>query len=268
MDAEAAWRARYGPTALVTGASEGIGEAFARALGARGLDLILVARRRDRLETIAQEIREQSGVGVRVHPDDLSEPAGVDTLVRSIDQDQIGLLVSAAGFGAAGPFLKANPATELAMLDVNCRATLGLTLALAPAMAARGRGGLVLLSSLVAFQGSRHIANYAATKAYVQTLAEGLHSEFSEAGVDVLSVAPGPVATGFAKRADLRYGAEDRPEAVARQSLAALGRARTVRPGRLSKVLGWSLSTLPRRARTKVMSRIMGAMTKHQHASR
>jgi uncharacterized protein len=108
-------------------------------------------------------------------------------------------------------------------------------------------------------------ANYAATKAYVQTLAEALHLELAPAGVDVLVSAPGPVATGFARRANLMMGKALRSSDVARATLEALGRGTTVRPGWLSKLLGYSLAMLPRSGRVRVMSLVMGGMTKHQH---
>jgi short-subunit dehydrogenase len=123
---------------------------------------------------------------------------------------------------------------------------------------------VVLLSSLVAFQGTPYSANYSASKAYIQTLAEGMGHELKADGVDVLSVAPGPINSGFAARANMNLGQAMTPEVVARVSLAALGRQRTVRPGWLSKLLGWTLSTAPRFMRVQIMGAIMANMTKHQ----
>jgi uncharacterized protein len=120
------------------------------------------------------------------------------------------------------------------------------------------------LSSIVAFQGVPHAANYAATKAYVQSLAEGIRQELSPFGVDVLVCAPGPVQSGFAQRADMKMGATATPTAVARASLAKLPGGGTVRPGFLSKLLGWSLALLPRWGRVQIMTLIMGRMTNHR----
>jgi short-subunit dehydrogenase len=126
----------------------------------------------------------------------------------------------------------------------------------------------VLLSSLVAFQGVPRAANYAATKAYIQTLAEGLRAELRPHGVDVLASAPGPIASGFAQRADMRMSASLQPDVVATATLDALGRTTTVRPGWLSKALGWSLALLPRWAMVQVMARVMKGMTAHQSPAR
>ena len=123
---------------------------------------------------------------------------------------------------------------------------------------------MILMSSLVGWQGTPFAAHYAATKAYVQSLAEAMHAELKGSGVDVLASAPGPVNSGFAARANMRMGAAATPADIAKASLAALGRRRTVVPGLLSKVLTYSLVLLPRAARTRVMGQIMRSMTKHQ----
>jgi short-subunit dehydrogenase len=131
--------------------------------------------------------------------------------------------------------------------------------------AQRGRGGVVLLSSLVAFQGVPRAASYAATKAFVQSLAEALRIEWKPLGIDVIACAPGPVASGFAQRANMRMNMAATPEQVAQATLKALGRQTTVRPGWLSKLLEWSLAPLPRWGRVRIMSLVMGGMTAHQH---
>jgi short-subunit dehydrogenase len=118
------------------------------------------------------------------------------------------------------------------------------------------------MSSVLAFQGTPMSANYAATKAYVQSLAEGLGQELKSSGVDVLASAPGPVATGFATRAGIQMALAAAPDRVARATLAALGRQTTVRPGGLSKLLGWSLATAPRALRVMIMGRIMRGMVR------
>ncbi|XWN33632.1 MAG: SDR family oxidoreductase [Devosia sp.] len=255
---------RYGPMALVTGASDGIGAAFCDELAANGFDLILTARRTDRLEALAAKIGEAHGVATHVLALDLSEPSSVEALIVFADEHDVGLLVNCAGFGTSGPLLSTSAAEEIAMVGVNCTASLTLTKALAPKMAARGSGGIVLMSSIVAFQGVPRSANYAATKSYIQSLAEALASELKPHGVDVLSVAPGPVRSGFAARAGMVMSSPQAPETVARGALAALGRTTTVRPGFMSKFLGHSLRMLPRSQRTLVMKSIMGGMTKHQ----
>lgn len=258
------FRDRYGPWAVVTGASEGIGRALAQELAVAGVNLVLVARRGDVLAALGQELAAAHGVETVVVAVDLAQSAGVAALLARTAELDVGLLVAAAGFGTAGPFLDNDLAVELDMLDVNCRAVAALGHPFGRRLEARKRGGLVFLSSLVAFQGVPRAAHYAATKAYVQTLAEGLRAELAPFGVDVVAAAPGPVQSGFAARAGMRMGQAADPLVVARGTLAALGRRATVRPGGLAKVLGWSLATLPRWARVRVMAAIMGGMTAHR----
>lgn len=259
-------REQYGPVALVTGASDGIGEAFARVLAEKGLDLLLVARRRERLERLAVELKDEFGIEVTVEAADLGDPSAVSRLIERSRPLEVGLLVACAGYGTSGRFLETDAADELAMLDVNCRAVLTLCKAFSTRFADLGRGGIILMSSIVAFQGVPNAANYAATKAYVQTLAEGLRAELAPLGVAVLASAPGPVHSGFATRANMRFGKAVSPMAVARESLAALGRQTTVHPGLLSKVLSYALSPLPRNGRVFIMKQVMKGMTKHQYA--
>lgn len=261
-----AWTDTYGPWAVVTGASDGIGRDLARRLAARGLHLVLVARRQEVLQALAAELRTAHGVEVEVVAADLSEPTAVGGLLTATEGRDVGLLVASAGFGTSGPFLAADLDAELGMLDVNCRAVLVLAHAFGRRFVARGRGGVILLGSLVGFQGVPFAAHYAATKAYIQTLAEGLHVELAPHGVDVLSCAPGPVASGFAQRADMRMSHALTPEQVGAVTLHALGRRMTVRPGWLSKVLEWSLK-MPRPWRVRVMRFVMRGMTAHQRPS-
>ncbi|WP_407522865.1 SDR family NAD(P)-dependent oxidoreductase [Methylobacterium oryzisoli] len=256
-----ALRDRYGPVALVTGASDGIGRAFARQLAAAGLDLVLVARREAALAELARELQDRHGIAARVLAANLAEAAQVERVARAAADRDVGLLVAAAGFGTSGPFVDGDPGTELAMIDVNCRALAQLTHAFARRFVERGRGGIVLMSSLVAFQGVPRAANYAATKAYVQTLAEGLPAELRPRGVDVLASAPGPVLSGFGQRAAMRITSGQTPDAVAAATLRALGRGATVRPGLLAKALEMSLKPLPRVGRVLMMGRVMAGMT-------
>ncbi len=265
--AERQWREHYGPWAVVTGASEGIGREMASDLAMRGLNVVLVARRTAILEELASELRGRYGVETQAMPSDLSRQDAVQEALDGTADLDVGLVVVAAGFGTSGGFLDADLQEELNMLDLNCRASLTMSLHYGRRLACRGRGGLILFSSLVAFQGVPWAAHYAATKAYVQSLAEGLHVELAPMGVDVLASAPGPVETGFAARSRLKMGKALQPVAVAQATLVALGRGMTVRPGWLSKVLEYSLATLPRWGRVKVMSLVMGGMTRHQNSN-
>ena len=255
---------KYGPWAVVTGASEGIGEAFAKELAAKGLNLVLVARREDRLVALAKELKSKFNIEIRIEATDLASKSSALGLFNNTENLDVGLLVAAAGFGSSGPMLAAHDRTETDLVEVNCAAVLQQCLHYGRRMASNHRGGLVLLSSVLAFQGTPYSANYAASKAYIQALAEGLGEELKVDGVDVLSVAPGPISSGFAARANMNPGQTMTPAVVARVSIAALGKQRTVRPGWLSKLLGWGLSTAPRFLRVHIIGTIMKDMTKHQ----
>lgn len=260
-------RNKYGPWALVTGASDGIGQAIAHDLAADGFDLVLVARRRSKLEALAAELSTQHGIQTQVIAADLSDPTAVAAVIAAVQGTDIGLLVAAAGYGSSGYFLDQPLDQELNMLDLNTRAVAAMAHHFGQRFAQQGRGGIILFSSLVAFQGVPMSANYAATKAYIQSFAEALHAELAPLGVDVLATAPGPIHSGFAARADMQMGAALTPETVSNETLRALGRRATVRPGLLTKFLLTSLAFLPRGRRVWAMGRVMGGMTKHQQTA-
>jgi uncharacterized protein len=257
---DSALKRRFGPTALITGASDGIGRAFATQLAEQGFDLILVARRGDVLQDMALDLGTRFGGDVRVLAMDLSDTAAVPELMSLTEGAPVGLVVAAAGFGSIGPFLDQDVASEINMVDLNCRSVVELSYGFGQRMAAHRRGGIVLFGSLLGFNGAPLSATYAATKGFVQSFAEGIAAEMRPHGVSVLSVAPGPVGTGFAARAGMQMGQAATPEMVARSALAALGRQTTVRPGFLAKFLGWSLGILPRWGRVRVMGVIMKGM--------
>lgn len=255
---------RYGPWAVVTGASDGIGQAFARHLAASGLNLVLVARRAPRLEALASELQQAHGTACRVIAADLSDLEAVHRLSDATADLDVGLLVAAAGFGTSGALLDADLGKETEMADLNCTSVTAQAWHFGARFARRGRGGVVFMSSLLAFHGVPGAAHYAATKAYVQSLAEGLRAEWAPQGVDVIASAPGPIRSGFAARADMQMAQALPAEVVARVTMQALGRRTTVRPGWLSKLLGWSLAMLPRWAQVRVIAQVMESMTAHQ----
>lgn len=253
---------RYGPWAVVTGASSGIGRETAIQLAAAGLNLVLVARTKPALDQLAAELMAKHDVEAWVLPFDLaaeSVATEIDNVTTNLD---VGLVVAAAGFGTSGPFLDTPDDAEFDMLAVNCRAVFALTRLFGRRFAARGRGGIVLFGSVVGFQGTPHAAHYAATKAYVQSLGEALSVELAPLGIDVLASAPGPTHTGFAARAGMTMGAALTPAAVAKATLAALGRRQTVLPGFLSKLLGYALATAPRWLRVRIIGGVMKGMAK------
>ena len=257
-------RERYGPWAVVTGASDGIGREFARRLAEAGVDLVLVSRRAQVLAELARDLAASHAIDTLVVAADLAEAAGIDDVIAKTQALDVGLLVAAAGYGTSGTFIEATLADELQMIDVNCRAVAALSHHFGRRFAEQGRGGLLLMSSLLAFQGVPRAANYAATKAYVQSLAEGLSIELGPRGVDVVASAPGPIHSGFASRAKMKLGVGQTPASVAAETLRALGRRTTVRPGWLSKLLEASLMFLPRWGRVRVMAAVMAGMTRNR----
>jgi uncharacterized protein len=255
---------RYGPWAVVTGASDGIGKAFAHHLAAGGLNLVLVSRRESKLTALAAELQQLHGVQCQVLATDLSDLEAVHRLADSTAALDLGLLVAAAGFGTSGPLLDANLGVETEMADLNCTSVMAQAWHFGTRFARRGRGGVVFMSSLLAFHGTPRAAHYAATKAYVQSLAEGLRVEWAPLGVDVIASAPGPISSGFAARAKMQMAQSLPADVVARVTMQALGRRTTVRPGWLSKLLGWSLALLPRWGQVMVITQVMKGMTAHQ----
>lgn len=255
-------RERYGPWAVVTGASDGIGREFAARLAEAGVNLVLAARRKEILDDEADALARAHHVRVETMAVDLATRSGVDELVARTRDRDVGLLIASAGFGTSGPFVEARLDEELGMIDVNCRAVAALSHAFGRRFVERKRGGIVLMSSLVAFQGVPRAANYAATKAYVQSFAEALRLELKPLGVDVIASAPGPIRSGFATRASMTMGLAQTPRDVAGATLSSLGRRGIVRPGWLSKFLEASLMFLPRWGRVRTMGIVMAGMTK------
>ena len=188
-----------GMTALVTGASAGLGEAFARQLAEQGANLVLVARSGDRLTQLAETLRGQDEVQVTVLPADLSSSEAVDRLISDVKSRglRIDILVNNAGFGVFEDFLATSFSKQIGQVDVNVRALVSLTYAFAPDMAARHRGGVINVASTAAFQPLAGASVYAASKAFVLFFSEGLALELEKTGVRVTAACPGPVATQF-----------------------------------------------------------------------
>ena len=244
-------------TALITGASSGIGEAFAELLARRGDRLILLARSRDRLEALAARLREVHGVAVEVIAFDLGEPGcgprlAAEVAARGLSVD---LLVNNAGFGAAGAFARQDPARDTAMIQLNVTAVTELAHAFLPAMLERGRGGIVNVASLAGFQPMPQMAVYAATKAFVLSLSESLWAETRGSGVNVTALCPGPVDTPFFEatgtpelRQAVPRGMMMSAVQVAEQSLQALAAGRPVLvPGLANQLVSLGPKLLPRR---------------------
>ncbi|HET9103586.1 MAG TPA: SDR family oxidoreductase [Solirubrobacteraceae bacterium] len=185
--------------ALVTGASAGIGTELARQLARRGHNLVLVARRKDRLDAVAQELSEAHGIRAETLGCDLGKPASRDRLHGRVDSLglEIEILVNNAGFATGGAFHQADPDRELEQVRVLVEAPVALTSAFVPDMVRNGRGAILNVASIAGMQPLPYSAGYSAAKAYVLTFSEALHQELSGLGVTVTALAPGPVSTDF-----------------------------------------------------------------------
>ncbi|MBC2669548.1 SDR family NAD(P)-dependent oxidoreductase [Novosphingobium piscinae] len=251
---------RYGPVALVTGASSGIGAAFAQRLAARGLDLVLVARRRDRLEALASQLAAVHGVGVTVLQADLAATDGPQQVAEATAALDIGLVVSNAGFSLKGDHAGNDPAALTELLMVNCHAPLQLTRAFIPRLRARGRGGIILTSSVEGLIGCPYSGAYSATKALVKALGEALWAELRNDGIDVLTLCPGATATEGAARGGYDPSTVqhmDQPDAVAEQALAGLADGPILISSDHYRRLFEQLTTMPRRDALAAMAKGM-----------
>ena len=257
---------QYGPCAIVAGASEGIGAAFARALASRGLDLVIVARRAPPLVALADELETCHKVRVQPLALDLGEPGGVTELLAATSDHEVGLLVWNAALSVMGPFLEQPLDAHLMELELNCRSPLTVVHALGNRMVARRRGGIILLSSLSGMQGTALIANYAATKAWNRVLAEGLWWELGKSGVNVLACVAGATDTpGYRGSAPVPGSDGNVPvqaaEAVAAEALNALGRRPSIVTGARNRLAAAiMMRLLPRRAAVRLMGRTMDRM--------
>ena len=254
---------RYGPWAVVVGASDGIGAAFAEEIATRGGNVVLVARRQKPLDELSERLRTAHGILTRVVVADAGTPEGISAVAGL--SDDIGLLVCNAALAPVRPFLQLTPEELDAMLDLNCRSAANLAHAYGARFRNSGRGGIVLLSSMAGDQGSALVAHYAATKAYLRVLAEGLWAELRPHGVDVLASCPGLVRTPTFERTHAAPPGRMvpppmPPRTVARETLNALSRGPSFIPGRRNRLLGSVARMLPRRRAVLLASRETGRL--------
>jgi uncharacterized protein len=263
---EAAFRSRYGPWALVAGASEGLGAEFARQLAQIGLHVVLVARRQILLEEMAASLERAHGIQTRPIAVDLAQPDAASVLREKTSDLDVGLVVYNAAVSPIGPFLEQDLQSKLRAIDVNCRTPLMMAHEFGRAMLPRKRGGFLIVCSMSAFQGSPLLATYAATKAFGLVLGETLWEEFGRHGIDALAFCAGPTRTpnyeGSQPRKLTRFTpAPMEPEAVVREALVTLGRKPSARAGWNNKFTGLLMSRLlSRRAAVRVMGRATRAM--------
>ncbi len=251
---------RYGPTALVVGASEGIGAAFAEELAQIGLDLVLVARREEKLSAFADRTASRFGVSCRAIPADMATEAGLQTVEAAVADNEVGLLVYNAALAPTGPFLDLSQEQMNGSIDVNCRAALRLCHAVARRLVERSAaGGIVLVSSLTGLFGSPYFAAYAATKAYLIRLAESLEPELRPAGISTVVTCAGATATPAFLSAQGSKGNGGimimQPDTVARGTLKRLPRGGRYIPGLFNQVSAALLGLFPPRVSARILGR-------------
>ncbi len=242
---------RYGPWAVVAGASEGMGAEFARQLSARGLKVVLIARREQVLTELARTLPGET----RCLALDLAQPDAAAQIAAATAELDVGLLVYNAALSPIGPFAEQSLEENLRALDVNVRTPTALAHHFVPRLIKRGRGGLVLLSSLTAFQGSPFVATYGATKSYNLALAEGLWAELRGTGVDVLSVCAGATATpNLLKAITKPPPGMQQPAEVVREALDGLARGPVLIPGAFNRFASFFMRrVLSRRTTIQIM---------------
>lgn len=254
---------RYGTTAAVLGAAEGIGAAFADRLAGEGLDLVLVDRRAEPLAVTAGELRERHGVRVEEVVADLSMGDRVVSLAeRLAGSPEVGIVVHNAALSHVGPWLDQPLGTALAQVDVNVRSPLVVGHYVTGAMAERGRGALIVLSSMSAMRGAPMVATYAATKAFLLVWAEGLWAELRHRGVDVLAVLPGSTRTPgmLASNPTQDPATMTDPAEVVDEALESLGHQPSVVVGEGNREADAALAAMGRREAVDLMDQVMAQM--------
>jgi short-subunit dehydrogenase len=252
-----------GSTALVTGASKGLGAAFAEALAARGMNLVLVARSTGELNALSTRLYAKYKVQRTVLSIDLADPSSPQTIAEELERRgiEVDLLVNNAGFGLNGAFLSHDPKQKQAEIEVNVQALVALTHLFGNAMASRGKGGIINVASNASFQPVPYMATYAATKAFVLHFSEGIRHELAERGIQVMATCPGPTATSFFQGTSTQLSPKDMDDAesVVKRTLEAFDQKRDVAyPGRMSvRLTSWLPRLLPR----ALVARIAGNAT-------
>lgn len=259
-------------TALVTGASSGIGAAIARELAAGGHALALVARREERLRSLATELTDAHGVSVEVLPCDLGDAGERDRLVSSLNAGgrSVELLVNNAGYGSRGEFVTNDRERMVGMVRLNVEAVVDLTARFLPGMSERGRGAVINIASTAAFQPMPGAATYGASKAFVLSFSEAIRTELRGSGVSVTAVCPGPVKTEFTDAAGMSGVESSTPDAIwmSAEEIASAALAgaeagkRVVVPGALNRAQSILGQHSPRAVALPLIQRVWLAASK------
>ena len=262
----AAFRDRYGPWALIVGASEGIGQSFTLSLAKRGLHLVLIARKERPLMRLSEEMKKEHHIDTLPLSEDLSASGAAERIGDATAGIDVGLVVYNAALSEPGPFLNVQPDTLERLVATNCTGPLLTCRHFGEVMAQRRRGGMILMSSFSGFLGTPYVAAYAASKAFNLVLAEGLGYELKSADVDVLVCCPGPTGTpGFNRSLNGQrppaFPPVLSPAQVAEKSLRFLGKRSVLVPAFANQVSSFFVhKLLPRQAGVRITGRTTGRM--------
>jgi short-subunit dehydrogenase len=259
-------------TVLITGASSGIGRELAKCFAADGSRLILVARKRDALQELADELRQKHKTQSEVFPADLAEPTAPKRIFEQLQArgTKVDVLVNNAGFGAQGPFVELPIERQLEMLRVNISAVTDLTRLFLPRMVERKRGGVLNVASTAGFQPGPGMAVYYASKAFVLSFSEAIAEELKGTGVTVTSLCPGPTTTNFAAAARAKFSPRFEKSAMSAEAVARVGH-RAFREGRVvviaglrNRILAFSVRLAPR----SLVRKIAKALNRGSYSNR
>jgi len=241
---------KYGPWALITGASSGIGKEMATQLAAEGLNLFIVARRENLLTALKNKLTSKYDIQVQTLTLDLTKNDAVEKLADATSTLDIGLVIPNAGVEVVGEFVDTDMQKNNSLIQLNTMVPMQIANVFGSRLKKRGAGGILFVSSLFGYQGIPFVANYSATKAYILSLGEALHVELKPYGVDVSVLSPGLTATEMAANMPINFKKIPiptmKPERTARIGLNALGKKATVVPGLINKIYAWENRFIPR----------------------
>jgi len=244
------FKKKYGPWAIVTGASSGIGKEIAKQLAIEGLNVVVIARRENLLNDLKQELERNYHIKVRPIAMDLLEPEAIKKLSEETIDLDIGLIIPNAGMEMSGEFVDGDMQKNTALVQLNTLVPMQIANVFGKRLKERRKGGILFLSSLFGYQGIPYVANYAATKAYILTLGEALNVELSPYGVDVTVLSPGLTETEMSENMGIDFKKMPifsmHPSYVARTGLSTLGKKTAVVPGLLNKIYAWENRFIPR----------------------
>lgn len=255
-----AFKQEFGPVVLVTGASSGIGWSFAEQLAAISFDLVLVARRTERLEELAAQLQNRHGISATVLPVDLADRSAGEQIVNATASLDIGLVISNAGYGFKGEHAATDPDGLTDMLMVNCDTTMRLAHGFIPRLRQRGSGGFIFTSSVEGLIGCPYSAGYSASKAFVKAFGEALWGELTPEGIKVLTICPGATATEAAQKQGVDPATMQnvmQPDEVARLALENIDNGPTLVTSEHYKAMFEQLTAMPRR---EALTAMAGAM--------